>query len=164
MEQRPLDSSTLELCISSSGIAREMVQRPLDSSTLELCSSSSGIAREMVQRPLDSSTLELCSSSSGIAREMERRPLDSAKINLQIRPPPPLPLPSQCQQWNQEVLEYLAAQPIEEPSRQTAEHLLNQLDGYLASFRPDHLSTLQELSNTLPEKPFKKTLVKTEQK
>ena len=36
MEQRPLDSSTLELCISSSGVAREMEQRPLDSSTLSL--------------------------------------------------------------------------------------------------------------------------------
>ena len=36
MEQRPLDSSTLELCISSSGIAREMEQRPLDSSPLPL--------------------------------------------------------------------------------------------------------------------------------
>ena len=32
MEQGPLDSSTLELYISSSGIAREMEQRPLDSS------------------------------------------------------------------------------------------------------------------------------------
>ena len=83
MEQRPLDSSTLELCISSSGIAREMEQRPLDSSTLELCISSSGIAREMEQRPLDSSTLELCISSSGIAREMEQRPLDSSTLELQ---------------------------------------------------------------------------------
>ena len=49
MEQKPLDSSTLELCITSSGIAREMEQRPLDSSTLEICISSSGAAREMEQ-------------------------------------------------------------------------------------------------------------------
>ena len=74
----------VELCISSSGIAREMEQRPLDSSTLELCISSSGIAREMEQRPLDSSTLELCISSSGIAREMEQRPLDSSTLELCI--------------------------------------------------------------------------------
>ena len=42
MERRPL---TLEHCVSSSGIAREMEQKPLDSSTLELYISSSGIAR-----------------------------------------------------------------------------------------------------------------------
>ena len=46
-------SFNLKLCISSSGIAREMEQGQLDSSTLELCVSSSGIAREMEQRPLD---------------------------------------------------------------------------------------------------------------
>ena len=73
MEQRPLDSSTLEICKSSSGIAREMEQRPLDSSTLEICKSSSGTAREMEQRPLDSSTLEIYISSSGIARKKKQR-------------------------------------------------------------------------------------------
>ena len=55
MDQRPLDSSSLELCISSSGIAREMEQRPLDSSTLEFYISSSGIVR---LRALDASSPE----------------------------------------------------------------------------------------------------------
>ena len=69
------------------------------------------------------------------------------------------------QQWNQDVLEFLAQQPYEEPTQKVAIQLLADIDGFLGRIQPSQIATMTELSNALPkEKQFKKQAQKTAQK
>lgn len=76
-----------------------------------------------------------------------------------------LPPPLQCSQWNQDVLEFLASQPMESPSFKQASSLINKIEDYLCRLQSTQIQSLQELVKALPgEKLFQKSVQKTAQK
>ena len=71
----------------------------------------------------------------------------------------------QCSQWNQDVLEFLAGQPMESPSFKQASALIKEIDDYFCRLQPTQIQSLQELVKALPgEKMFQRSVQKTAQK
>ena len=62
------------------------------------------------------------------------------------------------QQWNQDVLEFLATLYLEDMSEEDASANLSKIEGFTDSFEVSQLTTIAEIANSLPpEKHFKKT-------
>ncbi|XP_064394255.1 guanine nucleotide exchange factor DBS-like isoform X2 [Halichondria panicea] len=71
----------------------------------------------------------------------------------------------QCQQWTQDALEFMASQPLEEPSSKIATDLVRQIDGTLNRVNPNQLTAMIDLAAALPpEKQYSKNAHKTSQK
>ena len=76
-----------------------------------------------------------------------------------------VPTPTQCQQWTQDALEFMASQPLEEPSSKIATDLVRQIDGTLNRVNPNQLTAMIDLAAALPpEKQYSKNAHKTSQK
>ena len=64
----------------------------------------------------------------------------------------------QVQQWNQDVLEFLATLYLEDMSEEDASTNLSKIEGFADGIEELQLTTVTELANSLPpEKHFKKT-------
>lgn len=71
----------------------------------------------------------------------------------------------QVSQWNQDVLEFLASQPMESPSFKQANSLVNRIEDFLCRVQPFQIQALHELVEALPgEKQFQRIVSKTVQK
>ena len=69
------------------------------------------------------------------------------------------------QQWNQDVLEFLATLYLEDMSEEDASANLSKIEEFTDSFEESQLTTISELVNSLPpEKHFKKTARTLEEK
>lgn len=76
-----------------------------------------------------------------------------------------LPRWTQVQQWNQDVLEFLASLPLEEMSQAEATTNLSRIDDLHDLIHVSQLTTMTELANSLPgEKQFKKMAAKAQEK
>ena len=63
------------------------------------------------------------------------------------------------QQWNQDVLEFLATLYLEDMSEEDASVNLSKIEGFTDGVEVSQLTTIAELANSLPpEKHFKKTV------
>ena len=73
--------------------------------------------------------------------------------------------PLQVQQWNQDVLEYLASLPLEDMTSMEATTHLSRIDDLHDVIHVSQLTTVTELANSLPgEKKFKKMAEKAKDK
>ena len=73
--------------------------------------------------------------------------------------------PIQVQQWNQDVLEFLASLPLEDMTPSEATSHLSRIDDLQDVIHITQLITTTELANSLPgEKKFKKMAEKAKEK
>ena len=89
----------------------------------------------------------------------------SSSLSFYLTVPLSFSLSLQCTQWSQDVLEFLASQPMESPSYKQANFLIGRIDDFLFRVQPIQIQSLQELAAALPEeKVLQKSVQKSVQK